>query len=1311
MNQTETEIVKVPSIDVENPHKQQHQMNNIPSSPANSRPPPPKLPRSDLINGPREIYLKIGVPLYEASIKCDWKAAKAIFDEYPKMELVRCSITENGETALHVAASAKGHKHVDEFVENLVGEMTNDDLELQNLNHNTAFYLAVVAGNIKAIKIMLGRNKSLLTIAGSKKGTMMPLYTAALFGNEDVVKYLYNNSKKLCDDGWTDEKRGWLLLKCVENDMFDVALEIVKTYPELGSQSVLEVLARKPEAFSKTEFSIISSTISWGKHLYSKMLVTHQPSKNELLEVGSSSSGPVDLCQPFPEAKSNIIRRTIKSVSSFMGLEWGSREKEDNALQLLRIIWGNIAKKSKKDIDDIIRGSADITKVHVEAQNVITSPTTASNHANATSSGTTKKTYSSRLLFVAAETGNVTFIVELIRKYPDLIWKVNDNNQSIFHIAVKHRHEGIYNLLYEIGSMKNLITPLKDQEDNNMLHLVGKSAKQKRLKDVSGVALQMQRELLWFKEVEAMIPPSYRERKNKDGLTPYELFTEEHKDLVTQGENWMKGTASQCMVVAALITTIVFAAAFTVPGGYNQTNYQQNGIPVFHSKATFMVFVVADAIALFASSASLLMFLSILTSRYAERDFLDSLPKKLILGLEMDISYLMRNLRPVIIIACGGCLICTLFAFAISTFVYEETGSRGSRFTLALVITVVLANTASPIVFRLAADLKFATSDIGRLAVSSCLIGDMYAVFILVIISGEKNKRTVNGWALMAFCSLLLLVGIIIFTTHLVNWLNKRNRDEKNLQAVEVMLLCSVIIVAAMILETMGFSSIIACFLMGSTFPRGGKSARTLLAILTYTVRNFIFPIYFGYTGFKADTSYLNELIRIAIVLMVIVLSIGGKIVGTLAACWYLKTPLNEGVLLAFLMNMKGHVDILTLTTAMQNKVLSSSIFYNLMVSSVVISSLISAALINFLVKRESDIIGAKHIPMEYHSPDNELKLLTCVHSRHPVNCMVKLIVCLRGSDNIPISPYLMHLIELPEKDKKNSSFHEEEEDEFSDDEDEGSNDAKEINEAVDTFIEETKMMIHQVKTVSPFVTMYQDVCHFADDIRASFIVLPFHKHQRIDGKFENDKDGIRTTNQKVLRNAQCSVAILVDRGHITTGTEAGGSESLLQIATLFFGGPDDREALGFSKRLSTHHHSSLTIIRFLPTSAKDPNEAINVSRREDDVIVSIQDQETEVEEADSSYLANFYHRYVTSGKVRFVEKYVENGAETGTVLREMAETYSMFVVGKGGRGDCLLTTGISDWEECPELGVVGDFLASSEFAVSGSVLVVQQHR
>nr|GEV40548.1 hypothetical protein [Tanacetum cinerariifolium] len=125
----------------------------------------------------------------------------------------------------------------------------------------------------------------------------------------------------------------------------------------------------------------------------------------------------------------------------------------------------------------------------------------------------------------SAEQGSIKFIVELISKYHDLIWKRNDDDLSIFHIAVLHRHESIYNLLYEIGSMKDSIVILEDQYRNNMLHLVGMMVDTKRLKKVSGAAFQMQLELLWYKEVVSMILPSYRERKNKSGKTPYQLFT------------------------------------------------------------------------------------------------------------------------------------------------------------------------------------------------------------------------------------------------------------------------------------------------------------------------------------------------------------------------------------------------------------------------------------------------------------------------------------------------------------------------------------------------------------------------------------------------------------------------------------------------------------------------------------------------------------------------------------------------------------------------------------------------------------------
>ncbi|KAJ6747359.1 PROTEIN ACCELERATED CELL DEATH 6-LIKE [Salix koriyanagi] len=234
------------------------------------------------------------------------------------------------------------------------------------------------------------------------------------------------------------------------------------------------------------------------------------------------------------------------------------------------------------------------------------------------------------LIFTAAERGNLDFLTILIRLYPDLIFKVDQNTYSIFHIAILNRHEDIFRIIYQIGSIKNLITTYKDKEGNNMLHLAAKLLESpSRLNVIPGAALQLQRELLWFEEVKKVVQPRHIEEKNTLGKTPGALFIEQHKEMMKEGEQWMRDTADSCMLVATLIATVVFAAAFTVPGG----TLQDKGTPVFLKEIAFKIFAISDAISLVTSASSLLTFLSIRTSRYAERDFLWTLPNRLIIGL------------------------------------------------------------------------------------------------------------------------------------------------------------------------------------------------------------------------------------------------------------------------------------------------------------------------------------------------------------------------------------------------------------------------------------------------------------------------------------------------------------------------------------------------------------------------------------------------------------------------------------------------------------------------------------------------------
>ncbi|PRQ53103.1 putative PGG domain-containing protein [Rosa chinensis] len=166
-----------------------------------------------------------------------------------------------------------------------------------------------------------------------------------------------------------------------------------------------------------------------------------------------------------------------------------------------------------------------------------------------------------------------------------------------------------------------------------MLHIVVgnfSTFAQTRVDNIRGAALQLQRERQWFKEVESKVQlDSLEEINHADQAPPRTVFTKYHKELMKEGEKSMKETATSCTVVGALVVTMMFAAAFTVPGGNNQ----DTGAPMFLKAKGFMIFIISDAISLFSSTTSVMIFLGILTSRYKEDDFLKSLPTKMTLGL------------------------------------------------------------------------------------------------------------------------------------------------------------------------------------------------------------------------------------------------------------------------------------------------------------------------------------------------------------------------------------------------------------------------------------------------------------------------------------------------------------------------------------------------------------------------------------------------------------------------------------------------------------------------------------------------------
>ncbi|ONK64620.1 uncharacterized protein A4U43_C07F28030 [Asparagus officinalis] len=166
------------------------------------------------------------------------------------------------------------------------------------------------------------------------------------------------------------------------------------------------------------------------------------------------------------------------------------------------------------------------------------------------------------------------------------------------------------------------------------------------------------------------------------------------------------------------------------------------------------------------------------------------------------------------------------------------------------------------------------------------------------------------------------------------------------------------------------------------------------------------------------------------------------------------------------------------------------------------------------------------------------------------------------------------------------------------------------------------------------------------------------------------------------------------------------------RVAVYFFGGPDDREALAYGMRIAENDTVGLTLVRFRPP--KELRDS-GMETKLDDAIVD-----------------EFRRRMVDDNRVVYREEVVIDGEGTVGVIRAMSSQFSLLIVGRregkesrlteglsawneypelGVVGDLLASTteGLSAWNEYPELGVVGDLLASTDFGGRVSTLVVQQ--
>ena len=101
----------------------------------------------------------------------------------------------------------------------------------------------------------------------------------------------------------------------------------------------------------------------------------------------------------------------------------------------------------------------------------------------------------------ATKEGNFEFVFEIVKADPQLVWSNDGKSKNIFSVAVQYRQAKIFSLIYGLDIKIALADTRDDFYDNNLLHMAGMLAPSTSLNDITGAALQMQRELQWFKVI------------------------------------------------------------------------------------------------------------------------------------------------------------------------------------------------------------------------------------------------------------------------------------------------------------------------------------------------------------------------------------------------------------------------------------------------------------------------------------------------------------------------------------------------------------------------------------------------------------------------------------------------------------------------------------------------------------------------------------------------------------------------------------------------------------------------------------------
>ncbi|WRX27285.1 protein of unknown function DUF3447 - like 10 [Theobroma cacao] len=522
---------------------------------------------------------------YESALQDDAPSLKNFYSCRPDDTLFM-PITAGKDTVFHIAAYRGSEELLRVLLEMVPPSRKRDVLKLKNIHGNTILHEVAVSGKVKAADFLV---RTLLLPHGSstvhekdirEREEILadrnnlgetPLYRAAAFGSAKMVMYLAKEIEEVgtLHDHFKRNDGISILHIAVIYQNFDSAIWLLNKDPNLASY--------KMEKDGKTCLHLLAS---------------------------------------MPTAFRSTSRKNI--FTEFLYDRWKTIEK----------LWTKkkMNTSAVKLMGMLVRRDASWLVPHEAEEDNLICLDREEEDMEAAPSAKRRSRLPDTPLLTAARTGIQEIVKEILEVYPQAVEHVNQNGQNILHLAILHRHSHIFDLVNQKKEASHRLVLGIDNYGCTILHYTAVMEYYTGGTSTT-VALKLQEELKWFKDVQHRIPLYYTMHRNKENLTAKESFNKKHGDQHKAAQEWVKNTSQSCSTVAVLVATVVFAAAYTAPGGY-----LTNGKPLLLERPLYSFFTVMDVAGLASSLTSVVVFLSVLTSSLEIDDFLRTLPRKLMLG-------------------------------------------------------------------------------------------------------------------------------------------------------------------------------------------------------------------------------------------------------------------------------------------------------------------------------------------------------------------------------------------------------------------------------------------------------------------------------------------------------------------------------------------------------------------------------------------------------------------------------------------------------------------------------------------------------